>query len=160
MEIPLRASMFRSSCVQESSSLTFEPQISNFLPPWKLTYAPAHSPRKYPFGIRAKSGSSEIFSLVLSSTCQGDWIRGVRFSSLENGDWTNLSLSLFPLSGGQIRNHTWVWFRVERIQYFSRTSNISELRQERAKCIWLFMLSKLSEFQVFRNFRNFRAFRI
>ena len=85
------SSMFRSSCVQESSSLTFEPQISNFLPPWKLTYAPAHSPRKYPFGIRAKSGSSEIFSLVLSSTCQGDWIRGVRFSSLENGDWTNLS---------------------------------------------------------------------
>ena len=61
------SSMFRSSCVQESSSLTFEPRCSadfQFSPPWKLTFHQSCT-------LLGRKSRSEIFSLVLSSTCQG-----------------------------------------------------------------------------------------
>ena len=95
-EIPLRVFPTKLVCPrEESSSLTFEPranhQISNFPPPWKLTFHQQHCTL---LGRKSGSPDQKFFSLGLSSTCQG-LDKGVRFSSHYFFDhWTKFRVSL------------------------------------------------------------------
>ena len=106
-----------SSCVREqSSSLTFEPranhQISNFPPPWKLTFHQQHCTL---LGRKSGSPDQKFFSLGLSSTCQG-LDKGVRFSSHYFFDhWTKFGVSLSRVAKleitlrSHITNLSWIW---------------------------------------------------